>query len=66
MPVVGGKSSICTRKSPPYNANMYAGKRKKGNDGFFYISELSHTNPTLGYRWYKVKKAVKAKKPKRK
>jgi len=28
-----------TRKSPPYPANDYCNKKKKGNDGFMYISK---------------------------
>ena len=28
-----------TRKSPPYPANDYCNKRKKGNDGLMYISK---------------------------
>jgi hypothetical protein len=32
------RKKYLTRKSPPYPANEYCGKTKKGNDGQFYIS----------------------------
>lgn len=32
------------RKSPPYPANEYCNKRKKGNDGLMYISKPNKNN----------------------
>jgi len=32
------------RKSPPYPANDYCNKRKKGNDGLMYISKPNKNN----------------------
>ena len=39
------------RPSPPYPANDYCGKRKKGNDGLYYISK---PNKNGVCRWVKV------------
>lgn len=40
-----------TRKSPPYPANDYCNKKKKGNDGFMYISK---SNKNKVCSWKKV------------
>jgi len=39
-----------TRKSPPYPANEYCGKRKRGNDGKMYLSK---PNKNGVCRWVK-------------
>jgi hypothetical protein len=46
-----------TRNSPPFKANAYCGERKKGNDGFLYISKINSKGIC---QW---KKIVKAGKP---
>jgi len=40
------------RKSPPYSANDYCNKKKKGNDGLMYISK---PNKNKVCSWKKVK-----------
>ena len=40
------------RKSPPYSANYYCNKKKKGNDGLMYISK---PNKNKVCSWKKVK-----------
>ena len=50
------------RKSPPYKANEFGGKTKKGNDGLMYVSVV---NVKGVYRWVK-KTSIKKKSPKKK
>jgi hypothetical protein len=42
-----------SRPSPPYRASLCVGKRKKGNDGNMWKSEMTASYIT---RWVKVKK----------
>lgn len=42
-----------SRKSPPYKANEFCGKKKLGNDGAYYISKPDKNGIC---RWYKAKK----------
>lgn len=43
-----------TRPSPPYPATLCSGKKKKGNDGFMYISKpgINYSSP----KWIKIQK----------
>lgn len=40
------------RPSPPFPANDFCGKRKKGNDGTFYVSK---PNKNGVCRWIKIR-----------
>ena len=40
------------RPSPPFPANDFCGKRKKGNDGTFYVSK---PNKNGVCRWVKIR-----------
>lgn len=44
------------RKTPPYSPSSCAGLRRKGNDGFMYIS---HLTPSGRYHWIRATKSRK-------
>lgn len=51
-PVKQSGTKYTTRKSPPYPANDYCGKKMKGNDGNIYESKPNKNNVCV---WKKVK-----------
>jgi len=53
-------STYSTRPSPPFPANEYRDKKRKGNDGNMYISVA---NKTGVYSWQKVKVAKRVNRP---
>jgi hypothetical protein len=40
------------RMSPPYKADDFRNRRKKGNDGFMYVSEKREKSKV--FRWYRI------------